>query len=92
MENILDITAEALLFLVKRIKRLSRGKEELTQFQESEQREQDFIKDTEIIRCITKLLITVAVVILVLKADIAKLGLLLGFVLFAMIIYMALRD
>lgn len=92
MENILDIATEALLFLVKRIKRLSRGKEELMQFQESEQREQDFVKDTDIIHCITRLLITIAVVILVLKADLAKLGLLLIFALFAMLIHMALRD
>lgn len=90
MEFMTNFVTETLFFLFKKVTE-PRKKEQLLLGEEKK----SFITDiqlVEIIRCITRLLITIAVVILVLKADIAKLGLLLGFVLFAMIIYMALRD
>lgn len=95
MENMLDIATEAFLFLFKRITRLSGNKKEIVQIAEVEQKQQEFIKDAqfvEIIRCITRLLITIAVVVLVLKADIAKLGMILVFVFFSMFLYMGLKD
>lgn len=95
MENMLDIATEAFLFLFKRITRLSGNKKEIVQFAEVEQKQQQFIKDAqlvEIIRCITRLLITIAVVVLVIKTDIAKLGMVLVFVLFSMFLYMGLKD
>lgn len=95
MENMLDIAAEAFLFLFKRITRLSGNKKEIVQFTEVKQKEQEFIKDAqflEIIRCITRLLITIAIVVLVIKTDITKLGMVLVFLLFSMFLYMGLKD
>lgn len=95
MENMLDIATEAFLFLLKRIARLSGNKKEIVQFTEVEQKEQEFIKGArfvEIMHCITRSLITIAVVVLVIKIDIIKLGMVLVFVLFSIFLYMGLKD
>lgn len=90
MEFMTNFVTETFFFLLKKVTK-PKKKEQLL----LGEKKQSFMTDiqlVEIIRCITRLLITIAIVVLVIKTDLAKLGLLLGFTLFAMVIYMALRD